>query len=112
MADPADSPGGRDNELGQRWWQPAADREGRVAVGHQRRDQRLSVHVGELENLQAARDQPAFATYQPDDQGRLVANGLQVLQLADLDGQLLITALVSYRDPGLAIRCGLPAALP
>jgi RNA polymerase sigma-70 factor (ECF subfamily) len=56
--------------------------------------------------------QPAFATYQPDDQGRLVASGLQVLQLADVDGQPLITALVSYRDPALAIRCGLPAALP
>jgi RNA polymerase sigma-70 factor (TIGR02960 family) len=55
--------------------------------------------------------QPALATYEPDGQGRLVASGLQVLQLADLDGQLLITALVSYRDPGLAIRCGLPAAL-
>src|SRR6516164_9597708 len=56
--------------------------------------------------------QPAFATYQPDDQGRLVASGLQVLQLADSGGQPLITALVSYRDPALAIRCGLPAALP
>src|SRR5215469_10568863 len=56
--------------------------------------------------------QPAFATYEPDGQGRLVASGLQVLQLADLDGQPLITALVSYRDPALAIRCGLPAVLP
>jgi RNA polymerase sigma-70 factor, ECF subfamily len=56
--------------------------------------------------------QPAFATYEPDGQGRLVASGLQVLQLADVDGQPLVTALVSYRDPALAIRCGLPAALP
>ena len=56
--------------------------------------------------------QPAFATYQPDGQGRLVASGLQVLQLADVDGQPLVTALVSYRDPALAIRCGLPQALP
>jgi len=56
--------------------------------------------------------QPAFATYEPDGQGRLVASGLQVLQLADVDGQPLITALVSYRDPALAIRCGLPAVLP
>ena len=55
--------------------------------------------------------QPAFATYEPDGQGRLVASGLQVLQLANVDGQPLITALVSYRDPALAIRCGLPAAL-
>src|SRR5215472_14396838 len=56
--------------------------------------------------------QPAFATYEPDGQGRLVASGLQVLQLANVDGQPLITALVSYRDPDLAIRCGLPAVLP
>jgi len=53
--------------------------------------------------------QPAFATYEPDGQGRLVASGLQVLQLADSGGQPQITALVSYRDPALAIRCGLPA---
>ncbi len=56
--------------------------------------------------------QPAFATYHPDGQGQLAASGLQVLQLADVDGQPLITALVSYRDPALAIRCGLPARLP
>jgi RNA polymerase sigma-70 factor (ECF subfamily) len=64
--------------------------------------------------LQAGRcnGQPAFATYEPDGQGRLVASGLQVLQLADFDGQPLIAALVSYRDPALAIRCGLPAVLP
>jgi RNA polymerase sigma-70 factor (ECF subfamily) len=52
--------------------------------------------------------QPAFATYQPDERGRLAASGLQVLQLGEVDGQILITALVSYRDPGLAVRCGLP----
>ena len=56
--------------------------------------------------------QPAFATYEPDGQGHLVASGLQVLQLADVDGQPLITALVSYRDLAIAIRCGLPPALP
>jgi RNA polymerase sigma-70 factor (ECF subfamily) len=53
--------------------------------------------------------QPAFATYEPDAGGRLVVSGLQVLQLADAAGQPLISALVSYRDPALAIRCGLPA---
>jgi ketosteroid isomerase-like protein len=52
--------------------------------------------------------QPAFATYEPDGQGRLVVSGLQVLQIADVAGEPLITALVSYRDPALAIRCGLP----
>lgn len=56
--------------------------------------------------------QPAFATYQPDGHGRLAVSGLQVLQVSDVDGQPLITAVVSYRDPALAIRCGLPAALP
>jgi RNA polymerase sigma-70 factor (TIGR02960 family) len=56
--------------------------------------------------------QPAFATYEPDGAGRLAATGLQVLQLGEVDGQPLITALVSYRDPALAARCGLPALLP
>jgi RNA polymerase sigma-70 factor (ECF subfamily) len=55
--------------------------------------------------------QPAFATYEPDAQGRLTVSGLKVLQLADVAGQPLIIALVSYRDPALAIRCGLPAVL-
>lgn len=55
--------------------------------------------------------QPAFATYEPDSQGHLVISGLQILQLGSLQGQPLITALVSYRDPALAIRCGLPPAL-
>jgi ketosteroid isomerase-like protein len=54
--------------------------------------------------------QPAFATHEPDGQGRLVASGLQVLQLTSVDGQPLIAALVSYRDPALVIRCGLPGA--
>jgi hypothetical protein len=35
-----------------------------------------------------------------------------VLQLAEVNDQLLITTLVSYRDPALAIRCGLPPRLP
>jgi hypothetical protein len=56
--------------------------------------------------------QPAFATYEPDTAGNLTVTGLQVLQLGNFDGQPLITALVSYRDPVLAIRCGLPASLP
>jgi ketosteroid isomerase-like protein len=55
--------------------------------------------------------QPAFADYQPHGQGRLAVSGLQILQLADVAGQPLITALVFYRDPALAIRCGLPAVL-
>jgi RNA polymerase sigma-70 factor (ECF subfamily) len=56
--------------------------------------------------------QPAFATYEPDGEGNLVVSGLQILQLGEVDGQPLITTLVSYRDPALAIRCGLPPRLP
>jgi hypothetical protein len=55
--------------------------------------------------------QPAFATYEPDAEGRLAVSGLQILQLAVVGGRPLITALVSYRDPALAIRCGLPTVL-
>ena len=51
--------------------------------------------------------QPAFATYEPDEAAtHLVATGLQIVQLNDVNGELLITALVSYRDP-VAVRCGL-----
>ena len=42
----------------------------------------------------------------------LLERYVQAWQLADVDGQPLITALVSYRDPALAICCGLPAVLP
>ena len=65
----------------------------------------IRLHAG------ACNGQPAFATYEPDGRGRLAATGLQVLQLTTVNGQPLITALVSYRDPALAIRCGLPATL-
>jgi RNA polymerase sigma-70 factor (ECF subfamily) len=56
--------------------------------------------------------QPAFATYAPDGAGGLIVTGLQVLQLGEADGRPLITTVVSYRDPALAIRCGLPPSLP
>lgn len=56
--------------------------------------------------------QPAFATYEPDGAGGLVVSGLQVLQLSEVDGRPLITTVVSYRDPALAVRCGLPPSLP
>lgn len=52
--------------------------------------------------------QPAFAAYQLDGDGRLAVTGLQILQLAQVDGKPLIIALVSYRDPALAVRCGWP----
>ena len=55
--------------------------------------------------------QPAFATYEPDGAGRLAASGLQILELGEVDGELRITALVSYRDPEIAARCGLPAVI-
>src|SRR6266705_3758296 len=52
--------------------------------------------------------QPAFAAYAPDARGRLAVTGLQILQIGDAGGQPLISALVSYRDPAIAVRCGLP----
>jgi RNA polymerase sigma-70 factor (ECF subfamily) len=56
--------------------------------------------------------QPAFATYQPDSAGRLAVTGLQVLELGRRDGgDPAITAIVSFRDPALAVRCGLPPAI-
>jgi hypothetical protein len=56
--------------------------------------------------------QPAFATYEPDGAGGLAVSGLQVLQLSEVDGRPLIATVVSYRDPALAVRCGLPPSLP
>ncbi len=61
--------------------------------------------------------QPAFGTYEPDQAAepgeatRLVVTGLQLVQLSDVGGELLISALVSYRDPAVAVRCGLPAVI-
>jgi len=55
--------------------------------------------------------QPAFATYEPGGQGRLTASGLQILELDVRGGRPRITAIVSFRDPALAARCGLPASL-
>lgn len=52
--------------------------------------------------------QPAFAAYAPDARGRLAVTGLQILQLSEVAGRPLISALVSYRDPAIATRCGLP----
>ncbi|HEX5404144.1 MAG TPA: RNA polymerase subunit sigma-70 [Pseudonocardiaceae bacterium] len=51
----------------------------------------------------------AVGTYQPDENGALVIGGIQVLRLAMVDGSPLITEITSYRDPELAIRCGMPA---
>jgi hypothetical protein len=44
--------------------------------------------------------------------GEWYLNGVQVPQLAEVDGEPLIAMLVSYRDPVLAIRCGLPPFFP
>ena len=52
--------------------------------------------------------QPAFGTYAPDADGRLAVTGLQVLQISAAASRPLISALVSYRDPAIAVRCGLP----
>jgi RNA polymerase sigma-70 factor (ECF subfamily) len=55
--------------------------------------------------------QPAFAIYQPDAAGRLTASGLQILELAERGGDLVISAIVSYRDAELPARCGLPPVI-
>jgi RNA polymerase sigma-70 factor, ECF subfamily len=55
--------------------------------------------------------QPAFATYEPDGQGLLAASGLQILELDVRGGRPRVTAIVSFRNPALAARCGLPASL-
>lgn len=40
--------------------------------------------------------QPAFATYEPAGAGHLIVTGLQLLQLGEVNGEPLITALMSY----------------
>jgi RNA polymerase sigma-70 factor (ECF subfamily) len=55
--------------------------------------------------------QPAFASYEPGPDGVLVAGGLQVLELSAQAGKLVITDIVSYRDPVLVARCGLPESI-
>jgi RNA polymerase sigma-70 factor (TIGR02960 family) len=52
--------------------------------------------------------QPAFATYAPDSQGRLVVTGLQVLTVVAAGDTLVISEITSFRDSALAARCGLP----
>jgi RNA polymerase sigma-70 factor (TIGR02960 family) len=56
--------------------------------------------------------QPAVANYWPDASGSPVIGGVQILQLAMIDGQPLVAEIVSYRDPDLAVRCGFPARYP
>ena len=55
--------------------------------------------------------QPAFAIYEPDAGGSLVAGGLQVLELRQREGRPAVVDIVSYRDGDLAVRCGFPARL-
>jgi RNA polymerase sigma-70 factor (TIGR02960 family) len=56
--------------------------------------------------------QLAVATYQPDDHGTLVVGGLQVIRLDGGSDRPLIDAIVSYRDPDVAVRCGMPPVHP
>ena len=55
--------------------------------------------------------QPAFAVYAPDSAGVLVADGLQILTILEQSGHPVVTDIVSYRNPDLVVRCGLPARL-
>src|SRR6185437_957666 len=45
--------------------------------------------------------QPAFATYEPDGQGRLTASGLQILELDDRGGRPRVTRIVISPGGGL-----------
>jgi RNA polymerase sigma-70 factor (ECF subfamily) len=56
--------------------------------------------------------QPAFAIYEPGQDGSLLASGVQVLEFRQRHGEALITNIVSYRNPELAVRCGFPPSLP
>lgn len=59
--------------------------------------------------LGGANGQPAVATYEPGPGGRLLAGGLQII---DVDSNSkTITAITSFRDPGLAVRCGFPTTI-
>jgi RNA polymerase sigma-70 factor (ECF subfamily) len=53
--------------------------------------------------------QPAFATYEPGPDGALRVGGLQILELVERGGHLVVMDIVSYRDPALATQCGFPA---
>ena len=55
--------------------------------------------------------QPAFATYQPDGRGGFTAGGLQILELEKQGDELLIAAVVSFRDGELAVRCNFPRTI-
>lgn len=57
-----------------------------------------------------ANGQPALATYEPGPDTLMIANGLQVLEINSQTNT--ITAITSFRDPNIAIRCGLPATIP
>ena len=37
--------------------------------------------------------------------------GLQILEIGERQGRLVVTDIVSYRVPDLAVRCGLPARI-
>ena len=59
--------------------------------------------------LGGANGQPALATYEPGPESTMIASGLQVL---DVDGDSnTITAITSFRDPDIAVRCGFPMAI-
>jgi RNA polymerase sigma-70 factor (ECF subfamily) len=53
--------------------------------------------------------QPALATYEPAPDGSVTVGGVQILEIRERDGKLLITDIVSYRDADLAIRSGFPS---
>src|SRR6202035_2707223 len=61
--------------LGKRGRQSAPDREGRVAIGHQRGDERLAIYVAELQDLEAADDKVAVTVWLIGRERRLPVAG-------------------------------------
>lgn len=59
--------------------------------------------------LGGANGQPALATYEAGPDNTMIASGLQVLDV-DVDSNT-ITAITSFRDPDIAVRCGFPMTI-
>jgi RNA polymerase sigma-70 factor, ECF subfamily len=87
--------------------------EGRIAVAAFTENLIFAVHRPGGVTFRAGwcNGQPAFASYLPDSDGTLVVNGLQILEVRERDEQVVVTDIVSYLDPGLAIRSGFPGQI-
>jgi RNA polymerase sigma-70 factor (ECF subfamily) len=85
------------------WYQGSADVAAFIegAIFEQARPNGVAMRMGR------ANGQPAIATYEPGPGELMIANGLQILDIDERTNT--ITGITSFRDPSVAIRCGLPA---